>query len=102
MLELGRRQGFDNFINRKQIWPFLLELDSKKLKDTPVFEWKGGLSRNSFDFEQLQKDAERSLSSMKTFESITKFHLYPLPYAARRSKRQCWPCWTASSPRTPN
>ena len=34
------------------------------------------MDRNSEDYEQLQKDAERSLSSMKTFEDITKFHLY--------------------------
>lgn len=33
------------------------------------------MNRSSVDYEQLQKDAERSLTSMKTFESITKFHL---------------------------
>lgn len=33
------------------------------------------MNRTSNDFEQLQKDADRSLSSMKTFEDITKFHL---------------------------
>lgn len=46
------------------------------MKETPVYEWKGGMDRNSQDYEQLQKDADRSLASMKTFESITKFHLY--------------------------
>lgn len=33
------------------------------------------MDRTSNDFDQLQKDAERSLSSMKTFETITRFHL---------------------------
>lgn len=46
------------------------------MKETPVYEWKGGMDKNSQDYEQLQKDADRSLASMKTFESITKFHLY--------------------------
>ena len=75
LLEIGKTKGFGNFINRKLIWPFLLQLDANKIKQAPMFEWKGGMSRTSNDFDQLQKDAQRSLSSMKTFEDITKFHL---------------------------
>lgn len=78
LLEIGREQGFENFINRKLIWPFLLNIDNRKINETPVYEWKGGMNKNSVDYEQLQKDADRALSSMKTFEHITKFHLYEL------------------------
>ena len=71
----GREKGFENFLNRKLIWPYLLELDIEQLNSS-IYEWDGEMDRNSPDFEQLQKDADRALASMKTFENITKFHLY--------------------------
>lgn len=66
LLEWGRTKGFQNFLNRKTIWPFLLKVDLGSMSGG-VFEWDGEMDRNSSDYEQLQKDAERSLSSMKTF-----------------------------------
>lgn len=74
LLEWGRTRGFGTFLNRKLIWPFLLGLGAEALGSS-IYEWEGELDRNSADYEQLQKDAERSLASMKTFENITKFHL---------------------------
>lgn len=37
LLDIGRTKGFGNFINRKLIWPFLLQLDSNKIKQAPMF-----------------------------------------------------------------
>ena len=72
-------------MNRKQIWPFLLELDSEQLKDS-IYEWDGEMDHNSSDYDQLQKDAERALASMKTFENITKFHLYLINETDRKGR----------------
>ena len=74
LLGYGREKGFETFLNRKLIWPFLLGLNTEALGSS-IYEWEGELDKNSPDYEQLQKDAERSLASMKTFENITKFHL---------------------------
>jgi hypothetical protein len=73
-LGYGREKGFQNFINRKLIWPFLLGINTEELGNS-IYEWEGQLDKNSSDYEQLQKDAERALANMKIFENITKFHL---------------------------
>jgi hypothetical protein len=55
-MAIGREKGFESFINRKLIWPFLLGLDAKQFTAS-IYEWDGEMDRNSFDYEQLQKDA---------------------------------------------
>jgi len=47
------------------------------------------MDHNSTDYEQLQKDAERSLSSMKTFETINKVHLYFLLIIKKKTSERC-------------
>jgi hypothetical protein len=49
LLTYGRERGFENFINRKLIWPFLMELQFDNLNNS-AFEWKGSMDRNSNDF----------------------------------------------------
>jgi hypothetical protein len=50
LLARGRHQGFDNLIDRKLIWPFLLNLEYDKIEDEPAFEWKSKIDRNSSDY----------------------------------------------------
>lgn len=57
LLNIGREKGFGTFVNRKQIWPLLLQVDIKQIAKKPVFDWKDGNYRNSRDFDQIQKDA---------------------------------------------
>lgn len=96
LLTYGREKGFDSFINRKLIWPFLLGLDSTQLSGS-IYDWDGEMDKNSTDYEQLQKDAERSLASMKTFDNITKFHLYSSHNEGRRGSEMFSTSWTVSS-----
>lgn len=49
LLSYGRERGFENFLNRKQIWPFLLGLDAEQLSNS-IYEWDGEMDRNSPDF----------------------------------------------------
>lgn len=40
LLEYGRTKGFQNFLNRKTIWPFLLKVDPTSMSGSH-FEWDG-------------------------------------------------------------
>lgn len=55
------------------------------------------MDRDSSDYKTLQLDAERAMGNMKTFENITKFHLYLFAYAVKRSSRMSLESLAASS-----
>ncbi len=49
LFEMGRTQGFQNYLNRKTIWPFLLKVDIGSMSGS-LFEWDGEMDRNSSDY----------------------------------------------------
>jgi hypothetical protein len=73
-----------------------LGLDSTQLSSS-IYDWDGEMDKNSTDYEQLQKDAERSLASMKTFDNITKFHLYFSHNKGRKDSEMSSTFWIVSS-----
>jgi hypothetical protein len=46
LLTYGREKGFENFINRKLIWPFLLGINPETLGNS-IYEWEEELDKNS-------------------------------------------------------